>query len=104
MSLCYLQKTNDIGNKLNQNYISKMENYEKTVNEVIDNYIELSKISLYELDSAYSNLNFIFSNKNIRLKAYNEIFNKIRTIKQKLLEETYHSIFIKIIRGILLFA
>ena len=67
-----------------------MENYEKTVNEVIDNYIELSKISLYELDSAYSNLNFIFSNKNIRLKAYNEIFNKIRTIKQKLLEETYH--------------
>ena len=72
-------ENHDIGNKLNQNYISKMENYEKTVNEVIDNYIELSKISLYELDSAYSNLNFIFSNKNIRLKAYNEIFNKIRT-------------------------
>ena len=83
-------ENHDIGNKLNQNYISKMENYEKTVNEVIDNYIELSKISLYELDSAYSNLNFIFSNKNIRLKAYNEIFNKIRTIKQKILEETYH--------------
>ena len=59
-----------------------MENYEKTVNEVIDNYIELSKISLYELDSAYSNLNFIFLNKNIRLKAYNELFNKIRSINQ----------------------
>lgn len=83
-------ENDDIGNILNQVCISRMENYEKTVNEVIDNYIELSKISLYELDSAYGNLNFIFSNKNIRLKAYNEIFNKIRTIKQKILEETYH--------------
>ncbi len=83
-------ENDDIGNILNQVCISRMENYEKTVNEVIDNYIELSKISLYELDSAYGNLNFIFSNKNIRLKAYNEIFNKIRTIKQKILKETYH--------------
>ena len=83
-------ENDDIGVILNQVCISRMENYEKNVNEVIDNYIELSKISLYELDSAYGNLNFIFSNKNIRLKAYNEIFNKIRTIKQKILEETYH--------------
>ena len=82
-------ENDDIGNILNQVCISRMENYENTVNGVIDNYIELSKISLYELDSAYGNLNFIFSNKNIRLKAYNEIFNKIRTIKQKILEETY---------------
>ena len=83
-------ENDDIGNILNQICISRMENYEKTVNKVIDNYIELSKISLYELDSAYGNLNFIFANNNIRLKAYNEIFNKIRTIKQKILEETYH--------------
>lgn len=42
----------DIENILNQVCILRMENYEKTINEVIDNYIELSKISLYELDSA----------------------------------------------------
>ena len=83
-------ENDDVCNILNQICISRMEGYERTINEVIDSYIELSKISLSELDSAYGNLNFIFANKNIRLRASNEIFDKIRKIKHKILEETYH--------------
>lgn len=83
-------ENDDVRVVLNQVCISRMENYENTINEVIDNYIGLSKISLYELDNAYGNLNFIFANKSIRFRAYNEIFNKIRTIRQKIMEETYH--------------
>ena len=80
----------DINEILNKTYISRMDNYEKMINGAIDNYIELSKVSLSELDSAYGNMNFIFANNSIRSKAYNEIFNKLRLLKQKILEEAYH--------------
>ena len=52
----------------------------------------MSQISLSELDSAYGNLNFIFANKSIRLKAYDEIYDKIRTIRNKILMEAFHLI------------
>ena len=71
-------------------YVNRMESYEDLVKSVIENYIELSHISLYELDNAYGNLNFIFANKSIRFKVYNEIFNKIRTIRNQVIAETFH--------------
>lgn len=80
----------DVDTILNDIYFDRMESYENLVKNVIDNYIELSQISLSELDSAYGNLNFIFANKSIRRKAYNEIFNKIRTIRNELLKEAFH--------------
>lgn len=57
---------------------------------VIENYIALSKISLCKLDNAYGNLDFLFGNKKIRLRAYNEIFNKIREIRKSIIQETYY--------------
>lgn len=80
----------DISAILNKIYENRMDLYEDTVKSVINNYIELSKISLSELDNAYGNLNFIFANKSIRLKAYNEIFDKIRKIRNKIIMETFH--------------
>ena len=80
----------DISAILKKIYENRMDLYEDTVKGVINNYIELSKISLSELDSAYGNLNFIFANKSIRLKAYNEIFDKIRKIRNKIIMETFH--------------
>lgn len=80
----------DISAILDEIYLKRMEKYEILIKSVIDNYIELSQISLSELDSAYRNLNFICANKTIRLKAYNEIFNKIRTIRNKVCTETLH--------------
>lgn len=80
----------DINMILDKIYVDRMEFYEGMVKEVIENYIELSQISLSELDSAYGNLNFIFANKSIRLKAYNEIYDKIRTIRNKILMEAFH--------------
>ena len=75
----------DINEILNKTYISRMDNYEKMINGAIDNYIELSKVSLSELDSAYGNMNFIFANNSIRSKAYNEIRKHYSGI-----EEAYH--------------
>ena len=73
-------ENDDISEIFDKIYVSRMESYEDLIKNVIENYIELSQISLSELDSAYGNLNFIFANKSIRLKAYNEIYDKIRTI------------------------
>ena len=75
---------------LEQVYVMKMDNYEKEINDAIDNYIELSKISLSRLDSAYGNLNFIFANKSIRTNAYKYIFDKMRKLQSKIHKETYH--------------
>ncbi len=83
-------ENDDIGEILDKIYVSRMESYEDLIKDVIENYIELSQISLSELDSAYGNLNFIFANKSIRLKAYDEIYDKIRTIRNKILMEAFH--------------
>lgn len=83
-------ENDDISEIFDKIYVSRMESYEDLIKNVIENYIELSQISLSELDSAYGNLNFIFANKSIRLKAYNEIYDKIRTIRNKILMEAFH--------------
>ena len=79
--------TNAILDKI---YMKRMEVYEDLVKSVIESYIELSQVNLSELDNAYGNLSFIFANKTIRFKAYNEIYNQIRTIRNKVLIETFH--------------
>lgn len=83
-------ENDDISEIFDKIYVSRMESYEDLIKNVIENYIELSQISLSELDSAYGNLNFIFANKSIRLKAYNEIYDKIRTIRNKILMEAFY--------------
>ena len=80
----------DIEAILEKIYASRINSYEDLVKSVIDNYIKLSQISLSELDNAYGNLNFIFANKSIRFKAYNNIYDKIRTIRNKIVMETFH--------------
>jgi len=83
-------ENDDISAILDNIYINRMDIYEDQVKSVIENYIELSQISLSELDSSYRNLNFIFANKSIRQKIYDEVFDKIRTIKNKIVEEAFH--------------
>lgn len=83
-------ENDDISEILDEVYNQHLEQNRVHIASVIDNYIELSQISLSELDSAYGNLDFLFGNKKIRRKAYDEIFNKIREIKETICLETYH--------------
>lgn len=68
----------DIDAILEKIYTNRINSYENLVKSIIDNYTELSQISLFDLDNAYGNLNFIFANKSIRFKAYNNPFSTVR--------------------------
>lgn len=80
----------DIDAILEKIYTNRINSYENLVKSIIDNYTELSQISLFDLDNAYGNLNFIFANKSIRFKAYNNIYDKMRTVRNKIVMETFH--------------
>lgn len=75
---------------LEEMYAEAVNKYEDILKNAIENYIELSKISLGALDNAYGNLDFIFGNKTIRALAYKSIYEKLRNIRNKILESAVH--------------
>lgn len=75
---------------LDEMYRQHLEENKVYFSSIIDNYIDLAYISLSGLDSAYGDLDFMFGNKRIRRTAYNEIFNKIREIRNLIYSQVYH--------------
>ena len=65
-------------------YQTKIEEAETMIKDCIYNYSKLAHISFAKLDSAYGNLDFLVANHTIRMKAYNEIFDKMRSIRNQL--------------------
>lgn len=83
-------ENDNIAEILDEIYEYRLGQDKTQIASAIENYIGLSKINLSKLDNAYGNLDFLFGNKKIRLKAYDEIFNKIREIRNSIMQETYH--------------
>lgn len=71
-------------------YMERIENNKEKINLAIDNYIDISTISLASLDNAYGNLDFLFANKRLRADAYNKIYNRIRTMRDSFVTEAFH--------------
>ncbi|MDF2854643.1 MAG: hypothetical protein K0Q87_494 [Neobacillus sp.] len=84
------REDDDITKILDELYESRIKAARIHFESIIKSYIELSHISIFELDNAYGNLNFLFANKRIRLNAYNDIFDKMRKIKVDICNETFH--------------
>ena len=83
-------ENDDISRILDEIYEQRLEERRTYFSSIIDNYIDLSSISLSDLDSAYGSLDFMFGNKKIRRIAYEEIFNKVREIRNSIYSEVYH--------------
>lgn len=83
-------ENDNISETLDEMYKQHLEENRVCFSSIIDNYIDLSYISLSDLDSAYDSLDFMFGNKRIRRTAYDEIFNKIREIRNSICLEVYH--------------
>ena len=83
-------ENSDISRILDEIYEQRLEERRTYFSSIIDNYIDLSSISLSDLDSAYGSLDFMFGNKKIRRIAYEEVFNKVREIRNSIYSEVYH--------------
>lgn len=83
-------ENDNISEILDELYKQHLEENKVCFSSIIDNYIDLSNISLSDLDSAYGSLDFMFGNKKIRRTAYEEIFNKVREIRNSIYSEVYH--------------
>ncbi len=83
-------ENSDISRILDEIYEQRLEERRTYFLSIIDNYIDLSSISLSDLDSAYGSLDFMFGNKKIRRIAYEEVFNKVREIRNSIYSEVYH--------------
>lgn len=83
-------ENDDIPRILDEIYEQRLEERRTYFSSIIDNYIDLSSISLSDLDSAYGSLDFMFGNKKIRRIAYEEVFNKVREIRNSIYSEVYH--------------
>lgn len=71
-------------------YNQEISKYKSYFSSIFDNYIEISRINLSGLDNAYSNLDFMFSNCKTRKNAYENIYDKIRSIKHMLCIKAFH--------------
>ena len=71
-------------------YQTKIEEAETVIKDCIYNYSKLAHISFAKLDSAYGNLDFLVANHTIRMKAYNEIFDKMRSIRNEIFLANTH--------------
>lgn len=89
----------DISAKLDKMYESQMQHYQDEYMKCIDSYIEASQIDLRLLGNAYGNLDFLMCNKCIRGKVYSDIYEKIRSIHNQLLLESYHFSLLKNEKG-----
>lgn len=83
-------QSDNISEIFDEMYKQHLEENKIYFSAIIDNYIELAYISLSDLDSAYGSLDFMFGNKRIRRTAYDEIFNKIREIRNSIYSQVYH--------------
>ena len=76
--------------ELEKLYESQMDGYKEVFFQCMDSYREASKIELGNLDNAYGNLDFLVANHTIRTKAYNEIFDKMRSIRNEIFLANTH--------------
>lgn len=80
----------DIEAELEKYYNASLKNYKDTFLRCMKSYQDASSIDLGMIDNAYGNLDFIISNRSIRLCAYNKIFDKMRKFVYQFIEEAYH--------------
>jgi len=59
-------------------YKHKLEEYMRLFEICMKTYIEFSNTDFNTLSSAYGNLDFIFGNKRLKLRIYNEIYDEAR--------------------------
>ena len=79
-----------VGADEEKTYQTKIEEAETMIKDCIYNYSQLAHISFTKLDSAYGNLDFLVANHTIRVKAYNEIFDKMRSIRNEIFLANTH--------------
>lgn len=79
-----------VGADEEKTYQTKIEEAETMIKDCIYNYSKLAHISFAKLDSAYGNLDFLVANHTIRMKAYNEIFDKMRSIRNEIFLANTH--------------
>lgn len=79
-----------VGADEEKTYQTKIEEAETMIKDCIYNYSQLAHISFAKLDSAYGNLDFLVANHTIRVKAYNEIFDKMRSIRNEIFLANTH--------------
>lgn len=81
-----LVRSDDSNSILNKFYDDHMKTEYESFEKAIKSYVIFSDIKIYDLDEAYGNLDFLFGNRKIRQAAYDEILNKIRSIRNSVLE------------------
>lgn len=62
----------------------------KNFDEVLDAYVNISKINLNGFWDIYGGMKFIFFDKKQRLKLYNKLFNYVSTKIKKIKKLAYH--------------
>lgn len=75
---------------LSEIYSKRMNDYKDEIVSAIQLYLDISKISIEDLSDSYGNLNFLFGNKEIRNKAYKEIYHILVDCHNKILLQTFH--------------
>jgi len=83
-------ESDDIEAILIQIYNERIEDYSNMFMKYMDMYIAASKIDLEDLSNAYGNLDFLFSNKKIRLFAFESIYSKLQEYRNKIKLEVFH--------------
>lgn len=71
-------------------YKSKLDEYNKEFNEVVDSYLILADINLGDFDNSFGNLDFLIFNKTYKNKIYNEIYGKIRDLINDVRAKAFH--------------
>lgn len=72
-----------------------IEDAKKQLIKVVDAYATFSETDLSGLSNAYGKMDFLIANESIRKDAYTKIYDKIRNLKVKCIEESYHFILLK---------
>ena len=72
------------------NYYKYFKTLIKNFDEVLDTYINISKINLNDFWDIYGDMKFIFFDKRHRLKLYNELFNYVSTEINEIKQIAYH--------------
>lgn len=72
---------------INSDYQSELENARRQLRKGAEAYITVGEFDLSGLNSAYGRLDFLTGNQTIRKEAYQNLYDKIRSIKQSCLEQ-----------------
>ncbi len=79
----------DVDSILLELYNKRIKSEYKKIESAFKAYVDFSEISLTNLDNAYGNLDFMFDNMKIRKRAYDMIFNRMRSIRNLVAEKAY---------------